>query len=44
MLGPGANQVTVNTGVREDELDAFLTGNNLMLRTVTAGRLFNIPT
>ena len=42
VLGPGANQVTVNTGVREDELDAFLTGNNLMLRTVTAGGFFSI--
>ena len=37
--GPGSNQVTVNTGVREDELDAFLTKNNLMLTTVTAGGL-----
>jgi len=42
VLGPGTNQVTVNTGVREDELDAFLTGNNLMLRTVTAGGFFSI--
>jgi hypothetical protein len=42
VLGPGANQVTVNTDVREDELDAFLTGNNLMLRTVTAGGFFSI--
>jgi hypothetical protein len=41
VLGPGANQVTVNSGVREDELDAFLTKNNLMLQTVTAGGFFS---
>jgi FAD/FMN-containing dehydrogenase len=51
-LGPNGDQrmvldasqlkVTVNTGVREDELDAFLTANNLMLRTVTAGGFFSI--
>jgi FAD/FMN-containing dehydrogenase len=51
-LGPGGNQrmaldasqqtVTVNTGVREDELDAFLTANNLMLQTVTAGGFFSL--
>ena len=40
--GPGSNQVTVNTGVREDELDAFLTKNNLMLTTVTAGGFFSL--
>jgi hypothetical protein len=42
ILEPGKNQVTVNTGVREDELDAFLTKNNLMLKTVTAGGFFSI--
>ncbi len=42
VLEPGKNQVTVNTGVREDELDAFLTKNNLMLKTVTAGGFFSI--
>jgi len=42
VLGPGQNQVTVNPGVREDELDAFLTTNNLMLNTVTAGGFFSI--
>ncbi|MGR8981398.1 MAG: D-arabinono-1,4-lactone oxidase [Gammaproteobacteria bacterium] len=42
VLGPGARQVTVNTGVREDELDAFLTVHNLMLKTVTAGGFFSI--
>lgn len=51
-LGPGGDQsivlqaaegkVTVNTGVREDELDAFLTANNMMLRTVTAGGFFSL--
>jgi len=41
-LGPGKNQVTVNAGVREDELDAFLTQNNLMLKTVTAGGFFGL--
>ena len=42
VLGPGGMQVTVNTGVREDELDAFLTKNNLMLKTVTAGGFFSL--
>jgi hypothetical protein len=37
LLDPGKNQVTVNTGVREDDLDAILTANNLMFKTVTAG-------
>ena len=41
-LGPGQNQVTVNPGVREDELDAFLTKHKLMLETVTAGGFFSI--
>jgi hypothetical protein len=41
-LGPGANQVTVNPGVREDLVDTFLTRNNLMFRTVTAGGFFSI--
>ncbi len=51
-LGPNGDQrmvldasqlkVTVNTGVREDELGAFLTANNLMLRTVTAGGFFSL--
>jgi len=41
-LGPGANQVTVNPGVREDDLDAFLTKNKLMMNTVTAGGFFSI--
>jgi FAD/FMN-containing dehydrogenase len=47
-LGPdrivlaGKNQVTVNTGAREDELDAFLIEHNLMLKTVTAGGFFSL--
>ena len=51
-LGPDSNQrivlekepnrVTVNAGVREDELDQFLTENNLMLKTVTAGGFFSL--
>ncbi len=42
ILGPGPNQVTVNPGVKEDALDAFLTQNNLMLQTVTAGGFFSL--
>jgi FAD/FMN-containing dehydrogenase len=41
-LGPGANQITVNPGVREDDVDAFLTNHNLMFDTVTAGGFFSI--
>ena len=41
-LGPGANQITVNPGVREDFVDAFLTRNNLMFKTATAGGFFSI--
>lgn len=41
-LGPGPNQVTVNPGIREDNVDAFLTKHNLMFRTVTAGGFFSI--
>ncbi|HEX7174804.1 MAG TPA: D-arabinono-1,4-lactone oxidase [Pyrinomonadaceae bacterium] len=42
VLGPGENQVTLNAGVREDELDAFLTRHNLMMKTVTAGGFFSL--
>jgi FAD/FMN-containing dehydrogenase len=42
VLGPEPNQVTVNPGAREDDLDAFLTRHNLMLDTVTAGGFFSI--
>ncbi|MFZ6875904.1 D-arabinono-1,4-lactone oxidase [Undibacterium sp. Di27W] len=41
-LGSDGSSVTVNTGVREDELDAFLTQNKLMLQTVTAGGFFSL--
>ncbi len=34
--------VTVNTGVREDELGEFLTANNKMFPTVSAGGFFSI--
>lgn len=40
--GPGGNQVTVNPGVREDAVDAFLTKHNLMFKTVTAGGFFSL--
>jgi hypothetical protein len=42
VLGPGQNQVTVNPGVKEDDLGAFLTNSNLMLDVVTAGGFFSI--
>ena len=42
VLGPGQNQVTVNPGVKEDALDAFLSNGNLMLDAVTAGGFFSI--
>jgi FAD/FMN-containing dehydrogenase len=42
VLDPSGLKVTVNTGVREDELDAFLTANNMMLQTVTAGGFFSL--
>lgn len=35
-------ELTVNTGVREDHIDAFLTEHDLMLRTVTAGGFFSV--
>ncbi len=49
-LGPSGDQrieldgttVIVNTGVREDELDEFLSKNQLMLKTVTAGGFFSL--
>lgn len=37
-----ANTVQVNTGVSEDSLNAFLTTNNKMLPTVSAGGFFSI--
>ena len=42
VLDQAAGTVTVNTGVREDGLDAFLTANNLMLKTATAGGFFSV--
>ncbi|RFD25136.1 FAD-linked oxidoreductase [Pseudomonas sp. GL93] len=42
VLGTTPNTVTVNTGVREDELDAFLTAHDLMLKTATAGGFFSL--
>lgn len=41
-LGDDGKSVIVNTGVREDELDTFLTQNKLMLETVTAGGFFSL--
>jgi FAD/FMN-containing dehydrogenase len=41
-VGPGPQQITVNPGVREDAVDAFLTQNNLMFKTVTAGGFFSL--
>ena len=42
IVNNGNNTVTVNTGVREDELAGFLLNNKLMLQTVTAGGFFSI--
>jgi hypothetical protein len=42
MLDPSGRTVTVNAGVREDELDTFLTRHDKLLRTVTAGGFFSI--
>lgn len=39
---PANPRVVVNAGVREDELDAFLSVNNLMMQTVTAGGFFSL--
>jgi FAD/FMN-containing dehydrogenase len=42
LLDPSGKKVTVNAGVREDELDAFLTAHQKMFRTVTAGGFFSL--
>ena len=42
LLGPGLNQVTVNTGVLEGALEVFLTAQNKILPTVTAGGFFSV--
>jgi FAD/FMN-containing dehydrogenase len=41
-LDAAAGKLTVNAGVREDQIAAFLTENNLMLQTVTAGGFFSV--
>ena len=42
VVNPDGKSVTVNTGVREDDVDAFLTANDLMFDTVTAGGFFSL--
>jgi FAD/FMN-containing dehydrogenase len=42
ILNKEENTVTVNAGVREDQLDAYLSANNYMLPTVTAGGFFSM--
>ncbi|MEM9453908.1 MAG: D-arabinono-1,4-lactone oxidase [Myxococcota bacterium] len=42
VLDAANKRLTVNAGIREDAVDAFLTDNNLMLKTVTAGGFFSI--
>ncbi len=42
VLDRANRQVTVNAGVREDFVDAFLRRNDLMLQTVTAGGFFSM--
>lgn len=42
MMDSSDQKVILNTGVREDELDAFLTSNNKMLITATAGGFFSL--
>ena len=42
VLDASGKTVTVNAGVREDELDAFLSRTNKLFRTVTAGGFFSI--
>ncbi len=42
VLDAARGKLTVNAGVREDEVDAYLTRNNLMLQTVTAGGFFSM--
>lgn len=41
-LDAANGKLTVNTGVREDHIDAFLTANDFMLQTVTAGGFFSV--
>ncbi len=42
VLDEGGTTITVNAGIREDQVDAFLTEHDLMLETVTAGGFFSI--
>jgi FAD/FMN-containing dehydrogenase len=42
VLDAPRGKLTVNAGVREDQVDAFLTEHDLMLQTVTAGGFFSI--
>ncbi|MEX5512539.1 D-arabinono-1,4-lactone oxidase [Pseudomonas paralactis] len=42
VLNATENTITVNTGVREDALDAFLTAHDMMLQTATAGGFFSL--
>ena len=41
-LDAAQGKLTVNTGVREDHIDAYLTEHDLMLETVTAGGFFSV--
>lgn len=41
-LDAANKKLQVNAGIREDAVDAFLTNNDLMLKTVTAGGFFSI--
>lgn len=42
VLDAAGGKLTVNAGVREDQVDAFLTEHDLMLQTVTAGGFFSV--
>lgn len=42
VLDAAGGKLTVNAGVREDQVDAFLTEHDLMLSTVTAGGFFSM--
>lgn len=42
VLDAPGGKLTVNAGVREDQVDAFLSAHDLMLQTVTAGGFFSI--
>ena len=42
VLNADKTKLTINTGVREANVDEFLTQNNLMMQTVTAGGFFSL--